>query len=156
MVKLITADEAAALVADGANVAISGGGYRVTPATLVDALARRFLDTGAPRDITAIAVAMIEQARGGRGGAGTGLNRIAIPGLMARVITSSFSRSASNELNVAIRDNTAAAYNVPMGTLVQLLRAIAAGTARLRDPRRDRHLRRSARARRQDQRGRDR
>jgi propionate CoA-transferase len=126
-VRLIQPQDAARLVEDGATVAVSGGGYRVVPEQLIDAVAERFETEGHPANLTIVAVAMIEKARGGRGGAGTGLNRLAIDGLMAKVITSSFSRSSSNELNQAITGNIAAAWNVPMGTLVQLLRATAAG-----------------------------
>lgn len=125
--KVISGQEAAALVPDGATLAISGGGYRVVPESLIGAVADRFASRGTPRGLTVVAVAMIERGRGGKGGADSGLNRLAREGLMARVITSSFSRAASNELNVIIEANGAAAYNLPMGSLIQLLRATAAG-----------------------------
>ncbi len=119
--------DAVGQISNGACVAVSGGGYRVVPNALIDALATSYLEHGSPRDLTIVAVAMIERARAGKGGLASGLNRLAIEGMMARVITSSFSRSAANELNRAIADNTVAAYNVPMGTLIQWLRATAAG-----------------------------
>lgn len=128
MAKRIEAGAAAALIPDHATVAISGGGYRVVPERLLAALVERFKRDRSPRAITAVAVAMLERGRGGKGGANTGLNRLAaVPGLVERVITSSFSRSSSHELNVAIEENRIAAYNLPMGTLVQLLRATAGG-----------------------------
>ena len=37
--KVIEASEAVALIRDSATVAVSGGGYRVVPESLVDALA---------------------------------------------------------------------------------------------------------------------
>lgn len=125
--RVISGQEAAELVPDGATVAISGGGYRVVPESLIVALADRFARLGTPRGLTVIAVAMIERGRGGKGGAASGLNLLARDGLMARVITSSFSRASTNELNVIINSNGAAAYNLPMGSLIQLLRATAAG-----------------------------
>ena len=127
MVSVIDAPQAAAMVPEAATLAISGGGYRVVPESLVEALASRFETEGKPGELTIIAIAMIERSRGGKGGSASGLNRLAIPGLMARVITSSFSRSSANELNTLIMSNETAAYNVPMGSLVQLLRATAAG-----------------------------
>ena len=54
--KIMSAAEAVAGIADGAVVSISGGGYRVAPEALLAALEQRFVDTGAPRDLTAIAV----------------------------------------------------------------------------------------------------
>lgn len=125
--KVIQAREAAALVRSGQTVAISGGGYRVVPESLIEAVADRFGRDGSPRDLTVVAVAMLERGRSGKGGEGTGLNRLAKAGLMRRVIVSSFSRSATRELNQAVVNNTCAAYNVPMGTIVQWLRATAAG-----------------------------
>jgi propionate CoA-transferase len=132
--KILSAVEAVASIPDNAVVSISGGGYRVVPEALLAALEQRFVDTGAPRDLTAIAVAMVERSRGGQGGKGTGLNRLAKQGLMKRVITSSFSRSSAHELNVGINENLFSAYNVPMGTLVQWLRAVAAGRPGLETP----------------------
>lgn len=132
--QVIEARQAAERVPDGATLAVSGGGYRVVPETLIRAVADRFARTKAPRGLTVVAIAMIERGRGGKGGAESGLNLLAREGLMRRVITSSFSRASSNELNVLIGSNGTAAYNVPMGTLVQLLRATAAGRNGLATP----------------------
>ncbi|WP_232830794.1 CoA-transferase [Tropicimonas sp. IMCC34011] len=121
-------------IPDGATLAVSGGGYRVVPETLIEAVAARFADSGAPTNLTVIAIAMVERARAGRGGAASGLNALARKGLMGRVITSSFSRASSNELNQLIESDQTAAYNIPMGTLVQLLRATAAGRRGLATP----------------------
>lgn len=125
--QVIDSRRAAELVPDGATLAVSGGGYRVVPEALLEAVAARFERTGTPRGLTVVAIAMIERARGGKGGADSGLNRLARAGLMKRVIVSSFSRSSTNALNALIESNGTAAWNVPMGTLVQLLRATAAG-----------------------------
>ena len=132
--KIVDAQEAARLVPTGATVAISGGGYRVTPETVTAAVAERFATEGQPANLTVIAAAMIERSRGGKGGMTTGLNRLAVKGLMARVIVSSFSRSSTHELNVGIAENTFAAYNFPMGTIVQWLRAQASGRPGLATP----------------------
>lgn len=125
--KIIEAREAVSVIQNGMTVAISGGGYRVVPESLIEALADGFSESGSPRDLTIIAIAMLERGRSGKGGEGTGLNRIARAGLMKRIIVSSFSRSSTRELNQVITGNEVAAYNFPMGTIVQWLRAIGAG-----------------------------
>lgn len=125
--KVVELAEAAALVPPDSTVAISGGGYRVAPEGLLEAVEHRFLTTGSPSGLTVITVAMIERSRGGRGGAGTGLNRLAHPGLMTTLVTSSFSRTIDQELSRAIRNDDIATVNLPMGTVVQWLRAVGAG-----------------------------
>lgn len=125
--KRLDAAAAAALIGDGATVAVSGGGYRAVAETVLAAIAERFRREGTPKGIRLVAVAMLERSRGGVGGEGTGLNRLAQPGLMDTLITSSFSRARERELNRLIRDDEVAAYNYPMGTIVQWLRAIGTG-----------------------------
>jgi len=126
-VQRLTAEEAVALIADGDTVAISGGGYRVAPEELLVALEARARDGRGPRGLTAIAIAMIERGRGGRGGAATGLNHLAVPGMVSRVISGSYSRARESELSDAIHAGAIEAFNYPMGTIVQWLRASAAG-----------------------------
>ena len=125
--KIISAQQAAELISDDDHIVISGGGYRVEPETLIEAVAERFERERHPRGLTVVAAAMIERSRGGKGGKNTGLNRLARQGLMARLITSSFSRSSAHELNVGIASNMFATYNFPMGTIIQWLRSISAG-----------------------------
>lgn len=125
--RIIDPKEAIAGIVRGATVAISGAGYRVVPETLLRHLGERFQREGSPSGLTVITVSMIERTRGGRGGEGTGLNRLAHDGLIDRLISSSFSRAPEREINQLIRNNRLAAYNLPMGTIVQWLRAIGAG-----------------------------
>lgn len=122
------------MVRPGSTVAISGGGYRVVPESLIAALEARFVADGTPDGLTVVAVAMLERGRSGKGGEGTGLNRLAKAGLMRRVIVSSFSRAANRELNQLIAGNAVEAYNFPMGTIIQWLRATAAGRPGLATP----------------------
>ncbi len=126
--KRVSMHDAVSRISDGAVVAVSGGGYRVAPEGLLETLERHFEDTGTPKGITLLAISMIEQSRGGKGGRGTGLNRLAKPGLVSRVITSSFSRGRDHELNAAIVSESIAAHSMPMGTLVQWLRAAGMGS----------------------------
>lgn len=129
-----TPDEAVRLIADGSTVAVSGGGYRVVPETLLAALAARAAAGDGPSGLTAVAVAMLERGRGGRGGAATGLNHLAHPGLLDRIVSGSYSRSPDSELNEAIRSGRVRAFNYPMGTVLHWLRASAAGRSALLTP----------------------
>jgi propionate CoA-transferase len=130
-VRILTAHDAVQLIPDGATVAISGGGYRVVPEALLEALSQVSRAGTGPTGLTAIAIAWLERARGGRGGDGTGLNLLAVPNLLDRIITSSYSRSRTSEMGAAIRADQLAAFNYPMGTMVQWMRAIAAGRSGL-------------------------
>ena len=125
---------ATALIPSGATIAVSGGGYRAEAESVFKAIADRFARDGQPSGVTLIAISMLERSRGGVGGAGTSLNRIARPGLISRLISGSFSRAPDREINHLIRNNEAATYNLPMGTIVQLLRAIAMGRNGLATP----------------------
>lgn len=122
-----TARDALVTIADGATVAISGGGYRLAPEGLLAELERMNRMGLGPTALTVLAVAMVERGRAGRGGAGTGLNHFAAPGLATRIISGSYSRSRGTELNQAIDNGSVEAYNYPMGTMIQWLRASAAG-----------------------------
>ena len=125
--KVLDPAAAAALIKSGSTVAISGGGYRAVPEATLKAIAARFEKDGAPRDLKVVCVSMLERTRGGVGGEGTGLNRLAVSGLMKTLISSSFSRAPEREVNKLILSGAVAAYNPPMGTLLQWLRAIGAG-----------------------------
>jgi acyl CoA:acetate/3-ketoacid CoA transferase len=125
--RIIEPAAAAALVKSGSTVAISGGGYRAVPESMLKAIAARYRAEGEPKELKVVCVAMLERTRGGVGGEGTGLNRLAIPGLMKTLISSSFSRAPEREVNRLITSGAVAAYNPPMGTVLQWLRAVAAG-----------------------------
>ncbi|MCC6177978.1 MAG: hypothetical protein IT305_21975 [Chloroflexi bacterium] len=143
---VLTADEAVGRIQDGAGLVASGNNFRLAPETLLAALERRFLDTGAPRGLTFLYPMMVEAARGTAGIPGTGFNRLAHAGLLRRVVGGSFSRARGHELNTAIREGTLEAYNLPVGTILGLLRAAArcepgmlttTGLETYIDPRRD-------------------
>uniref|UniRef100_UPI001BCC30AF CoA-transferase n=1 Tax=Rhizomonospora bruguierae TaxID=1581705 RepID=UPI001BCC30AF len=105
--------------------------YRAVPETMLTALADRFTRSGTPRGLTVVAVSMIERTRGGVGGDETGLNRLAVEGLMDTLVSGSFSRAPTREINRLIRENRVAAYNFPMGSVIQWLRSIGAGSVGL-------------------------
>lgn len=125
--RTVTTDQAVQEIPPGATVAVSGGGYRVAPEGLLAAVERRFERSGGPRGLTVVCMSMVERSRAGRGGKGTGLNRLARPGLMTRLVCSSFNRARDHEVNAAINAGELVAHNMPMGTLVQWLRAVGTG-----------------------------
>ncbi len=116
--KLVSADDAVALIQDGDTLCLSGFVGTGTPEDLIAALEKRFVETGSPRDLT-----LVFAAAPGDGDT-RGANRLARKGLLKRVIGGHWAlvpRIA--EMAVA---NDIEAYNFPMGTITQLFRDIAA------------------------------
>ncbi len=106
--KIVSAAEAVAIIRDGDTVACSG---------FVGALEKRFLDTGTPRDLTLVFAA----APGD--GKDRGMNRLAHPGLVKRVIGGHW--SLVPKLGKLAVEEKIEAYNLPLGTITQLFREIA-------------------------------
>jgi propionate CoA-transferase len=116
--KIVSADEAVAVLQDGDTVAIQGFVGIGVPDELILALERRFLKTDHPRGLTLL----LSAAPGD--GKELGVNRLAYDGLFKRVIGSHYSlipRLA--EMAVAGKFE---AYNLPLGTICHLFRDIAA------------------------------
>ena len=116
--KIVSADEAVAVIQDGDTIAISGFVGIGVPDELILALERRFLKTGHPSGLTLVFAA----APGD--GKELGVNRLAHDGLFKRVIGSHYAlvpRLADMAL-----DNKFEAYNLPLGTICHLYRDIAA------------------------------
>jgi propionate CoA-transferase len=117
--KLVSADEAVAIVRSGDTLACSGFGANGTPEELIIALEARFLEGGEPRDLTLL-------FGGGPGdGKDQGVNRLAHEGLLERVIGGHYGlvpRIGELALKGAVH-----AYNLPLGTISHLYRDIAAG-----------------------------
>jgi propionate CoA-transferase len=78
--KIVSADDAIALIQDGDTLCVSGFVGTGTPEELIIALEQRFLTTGKPRDLT-----LVFAAAPGDGGH-QGVNRLAHEGLIKRVI----------------------------------------------------------------------
>ena len=117
--KIVSAAEAVDLIHDGDTLICSGFGVVGVPDELTRALEQRFLDTGAPRDLTLL-------FGGGPGdGKEAGANRLAHEGMLARVIGGHYGLVPRiGELALAEKVE---AYNLPLGVISHLYREIAAG-----------------------------
>jgi acyl CoA:acetate/3-ketoacid CoA transferase len=134
MAVFVSAAEAVKRVPDEATVVLSGNTYRLVAESVLAALEARFLEAGRPRGLQVVYPIMAERARAGSGGQGTGVNRLARPGFMRRVVAGSFSRDADKELNQLVTQGAVEAYNLPMGTIFAWIRATAAGSPGLVTP----------------------
>jgi propionate CoA-transferase len=117
--KIVSAAEAAALVKDGDTLTTSGFVGIGVPDELLAAIEARFIDTGAPRDLTLVFAA-------GQGdGKDRGLNRLGHEGLLKRVIGGHWGlipKVAALAVAGKIQG-----WNLPQGCISQLYRDIAAG-----------------------------
>ena len=117
--KVIPVEDAVSVLQDGDVLATSGYGGHGMPEQLLVALEQRFLDSGRPRDLTLI------HATGQGDGKDRGLNHLAPPGLLRRVIGGYF--GLSPKIGRLIREEQIQAYNLPEGVITNLYRDIAAG-----------------------------
>ena len=117
--KVTSAAEAMALIRDGDVVTTTGFVQSCIPEALHAALEKRYVETGAPRDLTLIMTA----GAGDSKGLGTG--RLHHEGLLSRVIAANFGRMP--KVAQAAKENRIRGYNLPQGVISQLYRACAAG-----------------------------
>jgi len=115
---ILTAQQAVALIPDGATVASTGFGMIQHPEHLTAALEERFLQTGAPRDLTYVHSAGQGNQQGG------GADHLAHDGLLKRDIGGHFRMSL--RLSQMILEDRVEAYNWPQGVIALLYREIAA------------------------------
>jgi propionate CoA-transferase len=116
--KIVSADEAAAIIRDRDTVCVSGFVGIGTPDELILAVERRFLDTQQPNGLTLVFAA----APGD--GKDRGLNRLAYAGLVRRVVGGHW--ALVPKLAELALDNRIEAYNLPLGCIAHLYREIAA------------------------------
>jgi propionate CoA-transferase len=122
--KSISAAEAADLVRSDSVVTVSGLLGNLVPEAVLEAIERRFLETGEPRGITEIHPWLYGWPDG------TGLNRWAHAGLLKRIIGSTYilpTCSKTSEINQMILDDRVEGYCWPANAIFQTLRAAAAG-----------------------------
>src|SRR5690349_2757641 len=117
--KVVSVGEAISRINEGAVIATTGFVQSCIPEALHAALEKRFVETGAPRNLTLIMTA----GAGDSKGLGTG--RLHHDGLLGRVIAANFGRMP--KVAQAAQENKILGYNLPQGVISQLYRACAAG-----------------------------
>ena len=85
MARVISADEAAALIPDGAVVTVSSSSGLGCPDRVLRAIGERFERAGSPRGLTTLHPIAAGDMCGIKG-----IDRLARPGLLARVIAGSY------------------------------------------------------------------
>jgi propionate CoA-transferase len=126
--KILTFEEAAALIADGDVVSINSASGLNTPDRMLRAIGERFAREGHPRGITSLHPIASGDMWGIKG-----IDHIAKAGLLARVLAGSYpsgpSSAESPEIWKMISRNEVKAYNVPSGILFDMHREVAAKRA---------------------------
>lgn len=116
--QIMTARQAAALIKSGSTVVSEGFLGLLVPDELYIALRERFLEEGAPRDLTWCHVA----AQGDFGE--KGMSRLVMDGFFRRIIGAHFNTMPA--VRDAIANNEIAAYNFPQGAITSMFRDVAA------------------------------
>jgi propionate CoA-transferase len=123
--KVLTADQAAALIPDGATVTVSSSSGLGCPDAVLAAIGRRFDASGHPREITTLHPIAAGDMWGVKG-----VDHIAKPGLLARILGGSYPSGPSSAEPPAIwkmvTGNEIPAYNIPSGILFDMHREAAA------------------------------
>lgn len=123
--KVITAQQAASLIADNAVVSISSSSGLGCPDKVLAAIGERFDNEGAPRNLTTLNPIAAGDLYGIKG-----IDHIAKPGLLSRILAGSYPSGPSSLPMPAIWkmivDNQIAAYNIPSGILFDMHRDAAA------------------------------
>jgi len=117
--KIVTADEAIALIRDGDTLSSTGFVQIGFAEALLSAVERRFVATGTPRNLTLFAGA-------GQGdGNELGLNHLGHEGLLKRVVAGHWAMMP--KVGKLALDNKIQAYNLPQGIICQLFRDLSGG-----------------------------
>jgi len=118
--KVISAEEAIALIRGNDVVTTTGFVQSCIPEALHAALEKRYVETGAPKGLTLIMCA----GAGDSKGLGTG--RFYHEGLLKRVIAANFGRMP--KVAEAAQGNKIQGYNLPQGIIAKLYRSCASGS----------------------------
>ena len=125
MTKNRTAEEAAALIGNGAVVAVNSSSGLCCPDLVLQAIGQRFDTEGAPQDLTSIHPIAAGDMFGTKG-----VDHIARPGLLTRIIGGSYPSGPTSAepplIWQMVKQNQVKAYNVPSGVIFDLLREAAA------------------------------
>ena len=118
--KIMTAEEAAALIQDGMTVALGGFGVYSVPDALQQAVADRYARTGHPKGITVMDGI---STRNFKPNSGLGLSRMNAEGLIDTIYAGHISNPV--DISVMVAENKIAAYILPLGVISHLFRAMA-------------------------------
>ena len=122
--EVIDAASAAALVRSGDTITVSGLVGNLVPERVLEELERRFLENGEPEGLTEIHPWLYG------GPEGKGLDRFSHPGLLKRILGSTFilpNLSKAAPINRLILDDRVEGYCWPANAIFQMLRAVGAG-----------------------------
>ena len=126
--KIVALERAAALVPDGAVLAVSSSSGLNTPDAFLAALGARFRAEGRPRGLTVLMPISAGDMYGIKG-----IDHLAQPGMLARVIGGSYPSGPSSfeppRIRAMIANDEVAAWNLPSGVLFDMLRDVAAKRA---------------------------
>ena len=121
MSKVLSFKEAAKLIQDGDSLVISSLISVLCPEKFLAALEERFQEEGQPRNLK-----VFTPCRAGWT-PGTGIEHLAHPGLLQRLVSGSFSSKDSPVLARMINENQIAVYSYSMGVMYEWVRALASG-----------------------------
>ena len=117
--KVVKSHEAVAIIRDGDTLCCSGFGSNGVPIELVQALEKRFVETGSPNNLTLL-------FGGGPGdGAEGGVNHLGHEGMLKMVIGGHY--GLVPRIGKLALENKVEAYNLPLGVISHLYRDIACG-----------------------------
>ncbi|PSC74812.1 transferase [Micractinium conductrix] len=119
--KLCTAEEAAALIPDGAWLTFAGFVGTGCPELLLNAVRERFDACGAPSRLGLIFAASVGNSKG------RGADQLSAEGLVDRLIYG-WTGTAPGFLKL-VRENKVQAWNIPLGIVSHMIRDVAAGRA---------------------------
>ena len=121
----VTLSEAAALIPDNAMVVVNASSGLLCPDALLWAVGERFIASGHPQNLTTVHPIAAGDMYGIHG-----IDHIAQPGLLTRVVAGSYpsgpSSMESPKIWRMIHENEVEAYNIPSGLIFHQLREAAA------------------------------